>query len=224
MDLLPISAIVFVAAHLLISGTPLRDFLVRRMGVPLFQGLFSLIALGTLIWLIVAFNAATPEPLWAVSALRWAPLVLMPFALVLLVTGLTSPNPSLAGLEGRFRGEIQALGIFRVTRHPVQVAIALWALGHLLAKGNTASLWFFGAMLALAVVGSMSLDRKKARQKGEAWAAFASTTSLIPFAAIFRGRNAFHGREIGLWRPGLGLAIYAILIAFHGDIFGVRPY
>ena len=81
MDLLPISAIVFVAAHLLISGTPLRGLLVRRIGEGPYRGLFSLIALGTLIWLILAFNPATPEPLWAVPALRWAPLVLMPFAL-----------------------------------------------------------------------------------------------------------------------------------------------
>ena len=32
MSVLPISAIVFVAAHLLISGTPLRGLLVRRIG------------------------------------------------------------------------------------------------------------------------------------------------------------------------------------------------
>ena len=224
MDVLPLSAIVFVAAHLLISGTPLRGFLVGRIGEGPFRGLFSLIALGTLIWLIRSYNAATPELLWAVPALRWAPLVLMPFALMLLVTGVTSPNPSLAGQEGRFRGGIQALGIFRVTRHPVQAGIALWALGHLLANGNTAALWFFGAMLTLAVGGSVSLDHRKTREKGEAWKAFARTTSLVPFVAIFRGHNAFHGREIGLWRPGLGLAIYAILIAIHANLFGVMPY
>lgn len=224
MDALPISAVVFVAAHLLISGTSLRGLLVRRLGAGVFQGLFSLIALATLVWLVQAFNNATPALLWAVPALRWAPLVLMPFALVLLVTGLTSPNPSLAGQEGRFRGEIQARGIFRVTRHPVQTGIALWAIGHLLANGTSASLWFFGAMLTLAVAGSISLDRKKIREKGEAWTAFANTTSLLPFAAILSGRNAFHGREIGLWRPGLGLAIYAILIVFHANIFGVTPY
>ena len=224
MDLLPISAIVFVAAHLLISGTPLRGLLVRAIGEKGFQGLFSLIALGTLIWLILAFNSATPEPLWAVPTLRWAPLVLMPFALVLLVTGVTSPNPSLAGHEGRFRDGIQARGIFRVTRHPVQMAIALWAAGHLLVNGDTASIWFFGAVLTLSVGGSVSLDHKKAREKGEAWTAFVSATSLVPFAAIFRGRNVFHGGEIGLWRPGLALVIYAILIAFHAAFFGVMAY
>ena len=224
MSVLPISAMVFVAAHLLISGTPLRGLLVRRIGEGPYRGLFSLIALGTLIWLIRAYNAATPEPLWAVTVLGWAPLALMPFALMSLVIGVTSPNPSLAGMEGRFRGEIQALGIFRVTRHPVQTGIALWALGHLLANGDTASIWFFGAMLALAVGGAVSLDRRKARNKGEAWRAFAGTTSLLPFAAILRGRNTFRGGEIGFWRPGLALAIYAILIAFHADLFGAMPY
>ena len=113
MNVLPLSAMVFVAAHLLISGTPLRGLLVRRIGEGPYRGVFSLIALGTLIWLIRAYNAATPEPLWAVTALGWAPLALMPFALMSLVIGVTSPNPSLAGMEGRFRGEIQALGIFR---------------------------------------------------------------------------------------------------------------
>ncbi|MEE8434918.1 MAG: NnrU family protein [bacterium] len=224
MDVLPISAVVFVAAHLLISGTPLRGFLVRRIGEGPFRGLFSLIALGTLIWLIRAYNAATPELLWVVPALRWAPLALMPFALMLLVTGVTSPNPSLAGQEGRLRKEIKVRGVIRITRHPANMGIALWAMSHLLANGDVGSLWFFGSLLALSVAGSASQDQRKAREAGPHWEAFARSTSLLPFAAILAGRNTLRAGEIGLWRPGLGLAIYAILIFVHPYLFGVAAY
>lgn len=224
MDSLPLAAIVFVAAHILISGTPLRDLLTRWMGPGPYQAFFSLIALATLVWLIRAYGAAVTETLWAIPALRWAPLVLMPFSLMLLVAGLTAPNPSMAGQAGLFKDGIPARGVFRVTRHPVQIGIALWALGHLVANGDSAALWFFGALLALSVAGSISLDRKKSRLQGEAWVAFSKTTSLLPFAAILGGRNTLKLGEIGWWRLGLGLAVYVILILVHANLFGVAAF
>lgn len=224
MDTLPLAAIVFIGAHLGISGTPLRRLMVGRIGEGPYRGLFSLVALGSIIWLVRAYAAAPLEPLWDVVWLRFFPLAVMPLALALLVAGLTAPNPSLAGQEGRFSGAIEARGILRVTRHPVQMAIALWAVAHLLANGDTASVWFFGALGTLSVAGSVSLDHKKAGEIGERWRAFAATTSVMPFGAIAAGRNALRLGEIGWWRIGLALAIYAILIAAHPYLIGVRAY
>lgn len=221
---LPLAAIVFVAAHIVFSGTPLRGKLAGAIGEGPFRGLFSLIALAAMVWLVWAYGNAPLNELWDVEVLAWVPLVLMPFALILLVAGITAPNPSAAGQEGRFRGEIQARGILRITRHPLQMAIALWALGHLLVRGDTASLWFFGALLVLSVTGSISLDRKKAGQLGDRWRAFMVQTSLVPFAAIAAGRNRLSLQEIGWWRIVLGLAAYGLLLVGHEDLFGVGAY
>ena len=156
--------------------------------------------------------------------MRFVPLVAMPFALIGLVAGLTVPNPSMAGQESRFTEGIEASGILRITRHPVQMSIALWAMAHLMANGDAASLWFFGAVLALSLAGSLSLDRKKALEKGGHWIAFSESTSMVPFLAIASGRNSFRPAEIGLWRPALALLIYGILLAFHSYLFGPPPF
>ena len=56
-------------------------------------------AAATLTWMILAYAATPPIALWAQwTGLRTVPLVVMPFALILLVAGLTVRNP--AGVGG----------------------------------------------------------------------------------------------------------------------------
>ena len=223
-NLLLISAVLFVGSHLALSSTPLRPWLVRRLGENGYAGLYSLLALGLLVWLAVAYGQAPREPLWAGEALRWLPLVAMPFALILLVAGVSGPNPSAKGQEGVLRGAPTGRGILRVTRHPVLLATGLWALAHLLARGDAALLVFFGAFVVLVVVGIALQERRKRATLGADWTAFAAATSVMPFAAILAGRNRLQPGEIGWLRLVAALALYAALIAFHPWLFGARPY
>ena len=56
-------------------------------------------AVATLTWMILAYAAAPRIALWAhLTVFRTVPLVVMPFALILLVAGLTLQNP--AGVGG----------------------------------------------------------------------------------------------------------------------------
>ena len=79
----------FVLGHVLISSTPLRMIMVRRIGEGPYMGLFSLAVTAPLVWMITAFGEAPREILWeggpALSAL---PLVTMPFAMIFLVASL----------------------------------------------------------------------------------------------------------------------------------------
>src|SRR5688572_11372949 len=75
----------FVGTHFAMSH-PLRDRLVARLGERGFLGVYSLVALGLLVWMVVAWRAAPdPSPAW-VAPLWWWPAAsaLMLVASVLL--------------------------------------------------------------------------------------------------------------------------------------------
>jgi uncharacterized membrane protein len=223
-DLLLISAVLFVVSHLGLASPLLRPWLMRRLGERVYSGLYSLLALGLVVWLAVAYGHAPQEPIWAGEAMRWLPLVAMPFALILLVTGVSGPNPSAKGQEGLLRAAPDGRGILRVTRHPVLLATGLWALAHLLAKGDAASLVFFGAFVVVVALGIPAQERRKRAALGTEWTKFAEATSVVPFAAILAGRNRFQPGEIGWGRLAVALALYAALLAVHPWVFGARPY
>jgi uncharacterized membrane protein len=102
--------------------------------------------------------------------------------------------------------------------------IALWAAVHLVARGDIASLVFFGGFLVLALAGTALIDARKADSLGEDWARFAAVTSNVPFSAIVEGRNRFLAAEIGSKGVLAGLALYVIILVAHPWLFGVRAY
>lgn len=217
--LLSVSA--FVGTHF-VSSTAVRPALVRRLGEPAYLALYSCAALATLAWAIVAYRSAPSIPLW--PGLKLVPAFVMPFACILLTCGLWGPNPTSVGQGARLEEPEPARGILRVTRHPVQWAILLWALSHLAARGDLRALVLFGGLALLSAFGMPAIDRRKARAGGEGWRRFARATSVIPFAAIAAGRNRLRAAEIGLWPPLAGLVLYAVLFYLHPVITGVRPY
>jgi uncharacterized membrane protein len=215
-----IASLAFLATHY-VASTPLRDVLVTVMGKT-YLALYSLVAFATLGWMIWAFYHAPFINLWYAVALRPVPLVVMPFALVFVVCALATPNPTAVGQERLLKSANPARGILRITRHPLMWGFALWALSHIAARGDAAALIFFGTFAVLAISGAWLIDRRKAASMGEAWQHFAAVTSNVPFAAIAGGRNKFKPAEIGAWKILLGLALDAVLLAFHHRLFGAH--
>lgn len=224
MGNLAAAVVFFLAIHFGVSGTALRDRLVRTLGEKAYRGLFSLASLVGLIWLIRAYGAAPYQELWGqLVSLKpiAAPLVLLAFLFV--VVGLTTPTPTSVGQEARLARDAPARGIVRITRHPFLWGVALWAAVHMVINGDLASALLFGSLLLLAVGGTASIDRKRRRAFGEHWDRFAHATSNVPFAAIAGGRNQLGAalREIGLVRPLIAVAIFAAFLVFHARLFGV---
>ena len=83
---------------------------------------------------------------------------------------------------------------------------------HVLARGDLASLVFFGGFVALAGLGTVLIDARKARSLGADWQGFAAVTSNVPFGAIAGRRNRFVFGEIGWKRLGAALAAYVVLL------------
>lgn len=220
MTHLVVASAAFIAMHA-VSSTPLRAWLVSRFGQRPYLGLYSVAALAALLWMIWAYRHAPVLPLW--SGWRYAPLTLMPFSLVLLVTGYLSSNPTAILQERRLQSAEPARGVVRITRHPLMWGIALWAFAHVLARGDVKSLVFFGSLLLLALIGTVLIDRRRATL-GEDWRRFAAVTSNVPFIAIARGRNRFVPREIGYAKPIAGLTAFVVVLLLHPYLFGVSPY
>lgn len=220
---LALATLVFLAAHF-VSSTPLRESLVEAIGEGAYLGSYSLVSFVTIGWMIWAYYRAPTEPIWQEPALKQWPLWVMPVSLVLIACGLLSRNPTMVRQGELLKTMTEPKGILRVTRHPLMWGIALWAAVHLIARGDEASMIFFGGFLLLALCGTALIDKRKADTLGEDWRRFAAASSNVPFWAIVEGRNRLVMSEIGWWRVAAGLVLYAALIAIHPYLFGARPY
>jgi uncharacterized membrane protein len=216
-----VATLAFLGIHILPS-TPLRALTVRLIGEGPYLGLFSLASLAGLGWMTYAYKQASFFALW--PGLHLLPVVVTPFAFVLLACGVLARNPTLAGQAGALKHPEAARGILRITRHPVMWAIMLWAGSHLLAIGSLQAVILFGGLFLLAAAGTTLQDARKAKQLGDDWRRFAARTSNIPLVAIAQGRNVLSWREIGWRNPAIGLVLFGVLVYFHAWLFGMRPY
>jgi len=202
MLLMVLAGLLFLVTHLGISSTPLRGVLVARLGERGYLGLYSLVAIATLglmIWLYGVLPRHTyfwlPDP-----DLYQLTKFVMPIAMILLLGGFLVRNPTAVGMEGSLSqagaAANMARGVNRITRHPLQWSIVLWAGVHLGANGDQVSVAFFGTFLILGLAGGVLIDRKKAARLGPDWAAFAAVTSNVPFVAIIARRNRLVLKEL----------------------------
>lgn len=226
MTTLVLAAIAFLILHLVVSGSPLRGVIVGRIGEASFLGLFSLTSAGGIVWLAAAYGVARSSPdnaVWwgATDATRLTQFVLQALALLLIVPGLLTPNPTSVRQEGALDRADVVKGILRITRHPFLWGVAVLSAGHLMVNGDAASFTLFGTLLFLALRGTVSIDSKRKAALGDGWTPFAQATSNIPFAAIMAGRQPLRLGEIGLVKIGTAVAVYLALLFAHAYLFGV---
>ena len=203
----------FVGTHFLLSH-PLRQPLVARMGLGPFQGLYSLVALvtfGAMIW--VYGRIGDQPPLWDAGEAGWIVATFLMFIGSILFVGSFFGNPVLPGARLE-RGKV-AGGVFAITRHPMMWGFALWAITHIIVVATPKALLFDGAILFLALAGSVGQDRKKAKLMGERFHEWTAQTAFIPFGrgfanpgtvalvggtALFLLATWLHPFPAGIWR------------------------
>ena len=195
--LLILGLLLFLGVHSLSIVAPAgRDRIVARMGENGFKGLYSLVSavgLGLVIW---GYGLARENPVLVYSLpagmRHLAALVLLPVFVLLIA----------AYLPGRIQ---------RATRHPMLLAVKLWALGHLLAQsvtgGSVADVLLFGGFLLWAAADRVSLKRR----------ALAGTLRTVPVLPASGANDLI--AVVG------GLALYGLTVMWaHAWLFGVRPF
>jgi len=179
--------VVFLGTHLVTTQRELRAALIERFGANTYKGGYSLLSAIGLVLIVYGFATYRTTgwidvwypPRW----MRHVVLALMLPATIIFVS---------AYLRGY---------IWRFMKHPMLVAIKIWAFAHLLANGDLGSIILFGSFLAWAVVDRITLKRRT--DEGG---------PPIPFGGV---RNDVLAVVVGL------VAYVALVFAFHPAVIGV---
>ena len=207
-----LSSIAFVGLHFLMSH-PLRAPLVATLGERAFQGVYSVQSLLTFGLMIYFYRAIEREPpIWVAVGWVWVVASLFMWLGSILLVGSFLRNPALPG--ARLERGAKPSGVFAITRHPMMWGFAIWAAVHLAVIGTPKALVFDGAILFLAIVGSMGQDSKKAKLMGERFHEWSAQTAFVPFGRgvawpgltafaggtlLFLVATFFHPMPVGLW-------------------------
>lgn len=191
------------------------------VGEGAFAALYSMIALAIfvpMVWLYFTHKHAGPA-LWLLRRgplLTWTVYGGMGLALVLFVSSFVQPSPA-----GMAPASVTPRGVQHITRHPLVMSFALFALVHLLPNGWASDVAFFGGFVVFALVGAAHQDRRKlATGKPAGYRDFVAATPLVPFT----GRNTLRGlRELSPLAVALGLGLAFAIRWFHARWLGGNP-
>jgi len=219
LTLIVLFSVLFALTHLVLSHGAIREGFVKTIGEWPFRGLYSLISFLTLGPAAVLWwqNRHLGAVLWELSfwGERIIAAVLVFFAFQLLLLSLATPSPaSMAPAKN------EARGVLRITRHPMNMGISMWALAHLLANGTVGDVAFFGSFLAVGILGPYHLDARHRRSKGEEFTEFCRQTSVMPFSAILGRRNRLALDELSFPLALLAAVAFVVLTVFHSRLFG----
>jgi uncharacterized membrane protein len=200
----------FVGSHFLLSG-PLRRPFVRGLGERGFSVVYSLLAIGLMVWIAAAFHGVPRgEGLWnGISIWPWTIASVLTYVAVVFVVGSLAGNPALpqaklAGLSAR-----KPWGAFRVTRHPMMFGIALWAVAHVIIAPTARTALLCAAMIVLAIGGSALQDRRKLAMSPREWGVWMQRTRFWPDLTRLREFG-------GGWIVGFGVWLLVTLAHRYG--------
>lgn len=218
------SVLWFVGLHFVLSAIPVRTKLIAKLKPGGFSALYSLVAAFGLVGIIWHFRSVPYIELFAAPRwTRWVPILVMPIALLFMVLGFSTPGPTTVAQGERAKDESTVRGIQAVTRHPALWGFALWALSHLATNGELHVVILASGIFLLAVGGMFHIDARRRHDLGAAWDAFAEKTSILPFAAIARGKAKLSFKDIGIVRPIITAVIYVGILHTHALLIGASP-
>jgi uncharacterized membrane protein len=189
MTLLIGGLLLFIGAHLVPTQPTLRTALIRSLGEGPYKGAFSLISAIGIVLLVFGYGQmqglarGNPQlwvpPIWTKHLVF---LLMVPAMILLVATYMPSRIRSAVG-------------------HPLLTALMLWALGHLLANGDLASVLLFGSFLAYAVYDRISVRHRAAP------------------GPLGKTQGGILGDVTAI---GLGLLLYAFMLLWgHAKLIGV---
>lgn len=146
MVMMLLGLFVFLGIHVVASLRGLRGQLIAQLGEGPYRGFFSLLAISGLLltaYGYVLWRANGAAELWVPPV--WARHLTLLLMLIASICAVAAYVPS----------HIRA-----VLKHPLLVAVKTWAVAHLIANSDPASLALFGSVLAWAVYDRIALKRR----------------------------------------------------------------
>ena len=209
--------VAFFVTHSIPVRPAVKARLTARLGAGGFGMAYSALSLAMLALLIWSAGQAPFVQLWAqLPWQRHAAHLGMLAVCVILALSVGRPNPFSFGGAGNDRYDPARPGITRWMRHPVLVALALWAGVHLLPNGDLAHVLLFGALGAFALAGGRVIDRRKRRVMGaQTWQALDAARRAGP---LLPRPRAWGG---AILRLAAALAVFIALLAAHPVVIGV---
>ncbi|AHB89236.1 zeta-carotene isomerase nnrU [Thermosynechococcus sp. NK55a] len=214
--------LLFAIAH---SGlASLRPWAEKQVGARAYRIFFALVSLPLATILILYFLAHRYDGVqlwqlqgvpgmgalvWGLSALSF--LFLYPATFNLLeIAAVQKPEVHL-----------YETGIIRITRHPQLWGQVIWCVAHTLWLGTSFSLLTSLGLIAHHCFGVWHGDRRWYARHGEAFAALKNRTSIIPFKAIWEGKQQLVWQEF--LRPAYGgvVIFVALLWWLHPSFYHV---
>jgi len=182
---LVLGIVVFLGVHTLTTLRERRKALIASYGEGRYKAAYSIasaIGLILIVWGFASYRASGYIPVWSPPrGMAHLSLLLMLFAFIALVAAYAP--------AGKIKSTL---------KHPMLVAIKIWALAHLLANGDLGSMILFGSFLGWAVY-----DRIAVKKRAEP----------VPPPAPF---------GMGDWIAlGGGAAAWLIMFMLHRTIIGV---
>lgn len=184
MSWLFLGVLIWCVAHLFPSVLPdMRKELGAKLGEKRYMGVFVGVIVLSLILIVVGWRSSAVEVLYNPPALGRS------FNVVFMLVAIAM----FAASHGKSR-------IKQYIRHPMLTGMHIWALGHLLANGETRSILLFGGMLIWSSLSIYCINKRD----GE-WVKpteVASMDSEIKLGAIT-------------------VVIYLVLVLFHPHFAGM---
>jgi uncharacterized membrane protein len=142
--------VLFLGAHSVSIVAPgWRDRVVARIGLRPWQGIYAVVAIVGFVLIVRGYGDVRNQTPYLYVLPRWINAVTSTLMLPVFPLLLAAYLPG---------------GLKTAARHPMLVAVKLWAFAHLLANGSVADVVLFGSVLAWAVADRISLKRRPPRK------------------------------------------------------------
>ena len=185
---LVIGLVIFLGVHSVSIVAPAwRDRTAASIGALPWRGIYAVLSLIGFVLIVWGYGQARQNPVLVYSPPVWT----RHLALLLMVP--VFPLLLAAYMPGRIKTAL---------KHPMLVAVKLWAVAHLLANGMLADVLLFGGFLAWAVADRISLKRRPQRPIHTA-----PPSKANDFIAVIAG-----------------LVLYVVFVVWlHAKLIGVSP-
>jgi uncharacterized membrane protein len=174
----------------------------------------SLAMLALLIWSAgqAPYIELWPQMVWQRHAVH---IGMLAVCLILAFT-IAHPNPFSFGGSKNESFDPQNPGIVRLIRHPMLLALSLWAGLHMLPNGDLAHVLLFGVLGGFAFGGRILINRRMQHEMGlENWNNLNTSVTDQPLIKAPVSWRSF------VLRLASGIVLFVVLLALHPLVIGI---